>query len=83
MDTANAVVRPARPFEVIMDDWQAPAFAVAVGRWAHAAAAGTRRRRLNVAVFGYPMNAAGDSDPSASAGSATRRRSSSSTVPVR
>ena len=59
-DTANAMVRAARPFEVITDDWQSPAFADAVGRWARAAAAVTRWRTLKVAVFGYAMNAMGD-----------------------
>jgi L-arabinose isomerase len=59
-DTANAMVRADRPFEVITDDWQSPAFRTAFGRWAHAAAAVTRWRALKVAVFGYPMNAMGD-----------------------
>jgi L-arabinose isomerase len=59
-DTANAIVRAARPFEVITDDWRSPDFAGAVGRWARAAAAVTRWRSLKVAVFGYAMNAMGD-----------------------
>ena len=59
-DTANAMVRAARPFEVITDDWQAASFSDAVGRWARAAAAVARWRDLKVAVFGYAMNAMGD-----------------------
>ena len=59
-DTANAMVRAARPFDVITDDWQSPSFADAVGRWARAAAAVTRWRTLKVAVFGYAMNGMGD-----------------------
>jgi L-arabinose isomerase len=59
-DTANAMVRAARPFEVVTDDWRSPSFADAVERWARAASAVTRWRRLKVAVFGYPMNAMGD-----------------------
>jgi L-arabinose isomerase len=59
-DTANAMVRAGRPFEVVTDDWRAPSFGEAVGRWARAAAAVTRWRRLRVAVFGYAMNGMGD-----------------------
>jgi L-arabinose isomerase len=59
-DTANAMVRAGRPFDVITNDWQSPAFADAVGRWARAAAAVTRWRSLKVAIFGYAMNAMGD-----------------------
>ena len=42
------------------DDWRAPSFAGAVGRWARAAAAVTRWRSLRVGVFGYAMNGMGD-----------------------
>ncbi len=59
-DTANAMVRAERPFHVITDDWRAPSFADAVGRWARAAAAVTRWRSLRVGVFGYAMNGMGD-----------------------
>jgi L-arabinose isomerase len=59
-DTANAMVRAARPFHVITDDWRAPGFARAVGAWARAAAAITRWRSLRVGVFGYAMNGMGD-----------------------
>jgi L-arabinose isomerase len=59
-DTANAMVRAGRPFEVITNDWQSPAFTDAIGRWARAAAAVTRWRELKVAIFGYAMNAMGD-----------------------
>ncbi len=59
-DTANAMVRAGRAFHVITDDWRAPSFAAAVGRWARAAAAVTRWRSLRVGVFGYAMNGMGD-----------------------
>ena len=59
-DTANAMVRAGRAFHVITDDWRAPSFAPAVGRWARAAAAVTRWRSLRVGVFGYAMNGMGD-----------------------
>ena len=59
-DTANAMVRAGRPFHVITDDWHAPSFEHAVGRWARAAAAVSRWRQLKVAVFGYAMNGMGD-----------------------
>jgi L-arabinose isomerase len=59
-DTANAMVRAARPFHVVTDDWRAPSFREAIGRWARAAAAVTRWRALKVAVFGYAMNGMGD-----------------------
>jgi L-arabinose isomerase len=59
-DTANAMVRAGRPFHVVTDDWRAPSFAEAVGRWARAAAAVTRWRSLRVGVFGYAMNGMGD-----------------------
>jgi L-arabinose isomerase len=59
-DTANAMVRAGRPFHVVTDDWRAPSFADAIGRWARAAAAITRWRSLRVGVFGYAMNGMGD-----------------------
>ncbi len=59
-DTANSLVRAGRPFHVITDDWHAPSFAQAVGRWSRAAAAATRWRRLKVAIVGYAMNGMGD-----------------------
>jgi L-arabinose isomerase len=59
-DTANAMVRAGRPFEVVTDDWRAESFLEAIGRWARAAAAITRWRTLKVAVFGAAMNSMGD-----------------------
>jgi L-arabinose isomerase len=59
-DTANAMVRAGRPFHVVTDDWRAPSFREAIGRWARAAAAVTRWRSLRVGVFGYAMNGMGD-----------------------
>ncbi|HEY2637653.1 MAG TPA: L-fucose/L-arabinose isomerase family protein [Solirubrobacteraceae bacterium] len=59
-DTANALVRSGRPFEVITGDWHQEDFVDAVGLWARAAAAVTRWRSLKVAVFGYAMNGMGD-----------------------
>ena len=59
-DTANALVRAGRPFNVISGDWHSEAFVAAVGEWARAAAAVTRLKRLKVAVFGYAMNGMGD-----------------------
>jgi L-arabinose isomerase len=59
-DTANAMVRAGRPFHVVTDDWHAPTFGAAIGRWARAAAAVSRWRSLRVAVFGYAMNQMGD-----------------------
>ncbi|GHD14813.1 L-arabinose isomerase [Nocardiopsis kunsanensis] len=59
-DTANALVRADRPFEVISGDWQSREFAGRVDRWARAARAATGLRRLRVGVFGYPMNGMGD-----------------------
>src|SRR5947207_3322344 len=50
-DTANAMVRPGRPLQVITDDWHAESFAQAIGDWARAAAAVSRWRALKVAVF--------------------------------
>jgi L-arabinose isomerase len=59
-DTANAMVRAGRRFHVVTDDWRAPSFGAAVGRWARAASAVSRWRSLKVAVFGYAMNQMGD-----------------------
>src|SRR6187200_2622226 len=59
-DTANALVRAGRPFAVVTGDWRSASFAGSVGRWASAAAAATRWRRLRVAIFGYGMNGMGD-----------------------
>jgi L-arabinose isomerase len=59
-DTANAMVRAARPFHVITDEWQSEQFRRDVDRWARAAAAVTAWRSLKVAVFGYAMNDMGD-----------------------
>jgi L-arabinose isomerase len=59
-DTANAMVRARRPFHVITDNWHAPSFEQAVGRWARAAAAVSRWRQLKVAIVGYAMNGMGD-----------------------
>nr|WP_281388840.1 L-fucose/L-arabinose isomerase family protein [Nocardiopsis algeriensis] len=59
-DTANAMVRAGLPFEVVTGDWQDPAFAVRIDRWARAARAVTSLRSLRVGVFGYPMNGMGD-----------------------
>jgi L-arabinose isomerase len=51
-DTASALVRAGRRFDAITEDWQSPAFPLAVGRWARAAAAATRWRELKIAVIG-------------------------------
>lgn len=59
-DTANAMVRAGRPFTVVTEDWEAPAFRDAIAGWASAAAAMTRWRSLKVGVFGYAMNGMGD-----------------------
>ncbi|MEV0643903.1 L-fucose/L-arabinose isomerase family protein [Phytomonospora sp. NPDC050363] len=59
-DTANAMVRAGRPFDVITEDWRTAAFAERVGRWARAARAVTAWRSLKVGVFGYAMNDMGD-----------------------
>jgi L-arabinose isomerase len=59
-DTANAMVRAGRRFEVITEDWQSDAFRVQFARWANAARAVTAWRALRIAVFGYPMNQMGD-----------------------
>jgi L-arabinose isomerase len=59
-DTANAMVRADRSFDVITDDWQAPSFRERVDRWARAARAVSAWRKLKVGVFGYAMNDMGD-----------------------
>ncbi|MEE2037128.1 L-fucose/L-arabinose isomerase family protein [Nocardiopsis sp. CT-R113] len=59
-DTANAMVRAGLPFEVVTGEWQSPAFAERIDRWARAARAVTALRGLRVGVFGYPMNGMGD-----------------------
>jgi L-arabinose isomerase len=59
-DTANAMVRASRRFQVITDDWQSDGFRLAFSRWANAARAVTAWRALKIAVFGYPMNQMGD-----------------------
>jgi L-arabinose isomerase len=59
-DTANAMVRADRPFDVITDDWQSPTFRDRVDRWARAARAVSAWRKLKVGVFGYAMNDMGD-----------------------
>ncbi|WP_220270081.1 L-fucose/L-arabinose isomerase family protein [Marinitenerispora sediminis] len=59
-DTANAMVRAGRAFDVVTEDWRSDAFAERVGRWARAARAVTAWRGLKVGVFGYAMNDMGD-----------------------
>ena len=59
-DTANALLRSGRPFDVVTGDWRSDGFAASVGEWARAAAAVARLRRLKVAIFGYAMNGMGD-----------------------
>jgi L-arabinose isomerase len=59
-DTANAMVRAGKRFQVITDDWKADSFREDVGRWARAAATVTMWKRLKVAIFGYAMNEMGD-----------------------
>jgi L-arabinose isomerase len=59
-DTANAIVRAGRPFNVVTGDWRTDEFRDQIARWANASAALTRWRALKVAVFGYPMNGMGD-----------------------
>ncbi|MQY25471.1 L-fucose/L-arabinose isomerase family protein [Nocardia aurantia] len=59
-DTANAMVRADRSFEVITDDWRAPEFAERVDRWARSARAITAWKSLKVGIFGYAMNDMGD-----------------------
>ena len=60
-DTANAMVRAGRPFDVITGDWQAASFSDGgrpIGRARRRPS--TRWRALKVAVFGYAMNGMGD-----------------------
>ncbi|HEX8630403.1 MAG TPA: L-fucose/L-arabinose isomerase family protein [Catenuloplanes sp.] len=59
-DTANAMVRADRSFDVITEEWQSDAFRDKVDRWARAARAVTAWRSLKVGVFGYAMNDMGD-----------------------
>jgi L-arabinose isomerase len=59
-DTANAMVRAGKQFDVVTGDWHSPEFRDSVAEWAHAAAAVTRWRGLKVAIFGYAMNGMGD-----------------------
>jgi L-arabinose isomerase len=59
-DTANAMVRAGRRFQVLTDEWRSESFRADVGRWARAAAAVTRWKSLKVAIFGYAMNDMGD-----------------------
>jgi L-arabinose isomerase len=59
-DTANALVRVGRPFEVVTGDWRSAPFVESVRRWSRAAAAASRWRDLRVAIFGYGMNGMGD-----------------------
>jgi L-arabinose isomerase len=59
-DTANAMVRAGRPFQVITEDWRSDRFRDRVDRWARAARAVTAWRSLKVGVFGYAMNDMGD-----------------------
>jgi L-arabinose isomerase len=59
-DTANAMVRAGKKFQVLTDDWKTDRFRNDVGRWARAAAAATAWKKLKVAIFGYAMNEMGD-----------------------
>jgi L-arabinose isomerase len=59
-DTANAMVRAGKPFHVLTDDWKNGSFRADIGRWARAAAAVTRWKKLKTAIFGYAMNDMGD-----------------------
>ena len=59
-DTANAMVRAGKRFQVLTDDWKSDSFRADVGRWARAAAAVTAWKSLKTAIFGYPMNDMGD-----------------------
>jgi L-arabinose isomerase len=59
-DTANAMVRAGKKFQVLTDDWRTDRFRNDVGRWARAAAAATAWKKLKVAIFGYAMNEMGD-----------------------
>lgn len=59
-DTANAMVRAGRAFNVVTDDWKSESFAQRIDVWARAARAVTAWRSLKVGVFGYAMNDMGD-----------------------
>ncbi|QBI53349.1 L-arabinose isomerase [Streptomonospora litoralis] len=59
-DTANAMVRAGRAFDVVTEEWPSDAFRERIGRWARAARAVTAWKRLKVGVFGYAMNGMGD-----------------------
>ena len=59
-DTANAMVRAGRRFNVLTDDWKSESFRANVGRWARAASAVTAWKSLKTAIFGYAMNDMGD-----------------------
>ncbi|HET7172680.1 MAG TPA: L-fucose/L-arabinose isomerase family protein [Nocardioidaceae bacterium] len=59
-DTANAMVRAGRPFDVVTEDWRSEAFRARIDSWARAAATVTALRSLRVGVFGYAMNEMGD-----------------------
>ena len=59
-DTANAMVRAGKRFQVLTDDWKSDSFRTDVGRWARAAAAVTAWKSLRTAIFGYAMNDMGD-----------------------
>jgi L-arabinose isomerase len=59
-DTANAMVRAGKRFQVLTDDWKSDSFRADVGRWARAAAAITAWKSLKTAIFGYAMNDMGD-----------------------
>jgi L-arabinose isomerase len=59
-DTANALVRSGRSFDVVTEDWRSAAFGERIGRWARAAAAVTSWRSLRVAQVGYAMDDMGD-----------------------
>ena len=59
-DTANAMVRAGKRFQVLTDDWKSDSFRADVGRWARAAAAVTAWKSLKTAIFGYAMNDMGD-----------------------
>jgi L-arabinose isomerase len=59
-DTANAMVRAGKRFQVLTDDWKSDSFRADVGRWARAAAAITAWKSLKTGIFGYAMNDMGD-----------------------
>jgi L-arabinose isomerase len=59
-DTANAMVRAGKRFQVLTDDWKSNSFKADVGRWARAAAAVTAWKSLKTAIVGYAMNDMGD-----------------------